>query len=144
MYSIICYNNNKKEILNMNNYLSKELNIVKNDKTIETYLLVYNNNIYGIFSFRQNTNIIDIILIKICNILDKYIEEFIYKIINNIILDFDNINIYKNDIYPLHTFIKQLEETDLFIYNNNFIVSNKIVLHYKKKQTYNYFNCLFY
>ena len=53
MYSIICYNNNnKKEILNMNNYLSKELNIVKNDKTIETYLLVYNNNIYGIFSFR--------------------------------------------------------------------------------------------
>ena len=27
-----------KGILNMNNYLSKELNIVKNDKTIETYL----------------------------------------------------------------------------------------------------------
>ena len=144
MYSIICYNNNKKEILNMNNYLSKELNIVKNDKTIETYLLVYNNNIHGIFSFRQNTDVIDIILLKVYNILDKYIEEFIYKIINNIILDFEHINIYKSDIYPLHIFIKKLDETEIFTYSHNFIINNTTVLNYKKKHTYNFFNCLFY
>lgn len=144
MYSIICYNDNKKLISEMYNYLSNDLNMIKKDKTIQSYLLVYNNKIFGIFSFKTTTNSITIVLLKIVNILDKYIKEFIYKIINNIIVDFDNIYIYQEKILPLRILIDELKVLDNYIFVNSFIENNNMILYYKKKHSYSYFNCLFY
>lgn len=146
MYNIISYEDNKKKISYMYNYFSQELNEIKNNNNINIYLLVSNNVIYGIFSFTNTTNNITILLLKIVNILDEYIKEFICRIINNIIIDFDNIYIHKKNVDPLDIFIKELynyKNNGNYIEKNN-IEENNIILHYKKNYTYNYFNCLLF
>ena len=71
---------------------------------IFSYLLVNDNIIWGVFSYKYNTNKIEIILFKIINILEYYVENFIYVMFNNIILDFDYVYINKNNIEPKKIF----------------------------------------
>tara|TARA_Y100000389_G_scaffold191446_1_gene217648 strand:+ start:821 stop:1246 length:426 start_codon:yes stop_codon:yes gene_type:complete len=141
MYNIICYNDNKNLVSQMHNYLSNDLNMIKEDITIQSYLLIYDYKIFGIFSFKNTTNSITIVLLKIVNILDKYIHEYIYKIVNNIVIDFDNIYIHKKNVQLLEIFIKELYN---YKQNSTYIEQNNIILHYKKNYTYNYFNCLLF
>ena len=65
MYNIICYNDNKKLVSQMHNYLSNDLNMIKEDITIQSYLLIYDYKIFGIFSFKNTKNSITIVLLKI-------------------------------------------------------------------------------
>ena len=71
------------------------------------------------------------------NILDYYIDNFIFIIFNNIILEFDYIYINKYKLQPSNIILNELYNYDLI---NNY---NDIILIYKKKHKYNYFNCLF-
>lgn len=150
MYDIICYEENKSEVSIMYNYFSKDLNEIKNDKNIHSYLLTYNYKIYGIFSFKYNKENIEIVLFKTINISDNYLKEFIYRICNNILLDFENIYINTNKMSSLDFMIIYLNNYNYVEYNTkiNNIEKNNIEnnkkLHYKKKHRYNYFNCLFY
>jgi hypothetical protein len=145
MYDIICYEENKSEVSTMYNYFSKELNEIKNDKNIHSYLLTYNYKIYGIFSFKYNKENIEIVLFKTINISDNYLKEFIYRICNNILLDFENIYINTNKMSSLDFMIIYLNSYNYVEYNTIITnIENNKKLHYKKKHRYNYFNCLLY
>ena len=155
MYDIICYEENKSEVLTMYNYFSKELNEIKNDKNIHSYLLTHNYKIYGIFSFKYNKEHVEIVLFKTIYISDTYLKEFIYRICNNILLDFENIYINTNKMSSLDFMVMYLNNynyiEDNTKINNTTInntgknnIENNKKLHYKKKHRYNYFNCLFY
>ena len=165
MYDIICYEENKSQVSTMYNYFSKELNEIKNDKNIHSYLLIHNYKIYGIFSFKYNKELIEIVLFKTIYISDTYLKEFICRICNNILLDFENIYINTNKISSLDFMVIYLNnynyvEDNTRINNtriNNTRINNTRInnieknniennkkLHYKKKHRYNYFNCLFY
>tara|TARA_B100001175_G_scaffold317348_1_gene333911 strand:+ start:1377 stop:1796 length:420 start_codon:yes stop_codon:yes gene_type:complete len=139
MYNIISYEkSNEFYISTLNNYFSEDLNSVKKDIKNFTYLLIIEKNICGIFSYKYNIDKIEIVLLKVSNILDYYIDNFIFIIFNNIILEFDYIYINKCKLQPSNIILNELYNYDLI---NN---SNDMILIYKKKHKYNYFNCLFY
>ena len=137
MYKIISYNYNESLINSMYNCFLEEFDEIKQNKNIFSYLLTNNNTIYGIFSYKYQTDKIDIVLFKTINILEYYTENFIYTIFSNIILEFDYVYINKNKINPKFIILGEL-------YNYNLIEENDKLLLYKKKHRYNYFNCLFY
>ena len=141
MYNIISYEKtNMCYISSLHNYFINDLNSIKNDEKISTYLLIIEKNVCGIFSYKYNTIKIEIILLKVCDILEYYIDKFIYIIFNNIILEFDYIHIHKQNIQPVNIILNELSNYNLIEkkYTCN------IIYIYKKKHRYNYFNCLFY
>lgn len=137
MYKIICYNYNELFINSLYNHFLEEFNEIKKNKNISSYLLINNKTIYGIFSYKYNNNKIDIVLFKTVNALEYYTENFIYIIFKNIILEFDYVYLNKNKIYPKYIILGELHNYEL-------IEENEKLILYKKKNRYNYFNCLFY
>ena len=126
MYEIIYKNRSCSNYLHYFNFFEKD-----NDKIgIETYFLIYNYRICGVFSYNYN-EYINILLFKInLNIPYKYLNDFIYNMFN-IINEFEDVYIDKNNITPLDIILKQFTNYD--------IINEKYL---KKRHKYNYLNCL--